>query len=230
MKKIYKLHKWIGVIIGVFILVQCITGIIFFLPFPEVVTNKEPDLSLDYYRSMKISPSEAVEILNEDLGLPIQIKNIYLKQINESVVYEISTMSGNIHLIDSLTGKIIKITPEFARQIALDKFAGSSNILKIEKIDWKSPVYRIVFDDKWTSSLFISALNGELVRKSNRIVKIRSFILRFHDMSILTTITKQGLYGKIILIISAFTSIVLIGTGYYLFIMFMRKKRHSISR
>lgn len=227
MKKIHKLHKWIGVIIGVFLLTQCITGIIFLLPSLEVSTNAEPDLSQHYFQSMNVSPAEAIEILNKELDLPLQIKQINFKQIKNRIAYKISTKTGNVYLIDSVSGDRIRITQEFAKQIAQDKFIGSSKVVKVEKIDkyglvynWGPlPVYRVVFDGTLASSLYISGLSGEIVRKSNTIDKIRSLVLRFHDLSILTIFTKRGIYGKVLLVTLSLTSIVLIGLGYYLFVI-----------
>lgn len=135
----YKVHKWIAVVVGVFFLVWLISGIVMILPplFPGPPRQQNP-AALDF-REVTVSPAQAVGNLAKSLGSYPEVNRVTLRRIGDALAYEVSVESGISHLIDARSGEVFTITPEIAEQIARDKLPSQGRVLQIERVDRATP-------------------------------------------------------------------------------------------
>ena len=218
----YKVHKWMAVTVGAFILVWLISGIVMILPppFPAPARQRTPPLD---FQEITVSPAEAVGNLGKVLKASPQVISVSLRRIADAVVYEVTVKPGGSHLIDARSGQVFMITPEVAEQIARDGFPSPARVLQIERVDRHSfaypwgplPAYRIVFDDDRATVSYISTSDGT-VRRSDRWSRIRGAITSLHAFEPLKLITKRDAVRKGLLVLLSVVGVGVAGTGYYL--------------
>ena len=219
---IYKVHKWLGVTVGAFILVWLISGIVIILPPPFPAPGRQRTPPLDF-QEITVSPAEAVGNLGKVLKASPQVMSVSLRRVVDAVVYEVVVNPRGSHLIDARSGQVFMITPEVAEQIARDGFPSSARVLQIERVDRHSfaypwgplPAYRIEFDDDRATVSYISTSDGT-VRRSDRWSRIRGAITSLHTFEPVKLVTKRDAVRKGLLVLLSVVGMGVAGTGYYL--------------
>ena len=233
-RKMYKVHKWIAVTVGVFFLVWLISGIAMVLPnsWYTPVPQRRPG-PIDF-KEVTVSPAEAIATLARLLGSYPEVNSVNLKRIRERAVYQISVKRGDLHLIDARSGEVFKITQELAEQIARDEFPLEARVLQIDLVTrnsfsypWGSvPAYEVVFDDNQATMSHV-AVSGGTVRRSTRWSRIQAAVVSLHTFEPLKLITKRKAARKGLLLLLSLLGIAVAGTGYYLSIPRRRVRRQE---
>ncbi len=229
-----KIHKWLGIILGIPLLMWIITGIItgvgMYVPYPSVV-NKTKTIPANELKLLRLSPYDALKRLDHGLLGKGEVKSLTLRRIGNVDVYEFFLAGGKEYLINANSGLPFKITPEVAKNIARDSFGKDASVFSVELLEKHSyfysygrlPVYKVEFDDDSHTSIYISSVNGDVLRIHNR----WSYIIEVnHDLHSFGFITKLIINNNKIrafftILVSLITVSVFV-TGYYL--AFRRRK------
>lgn len=219
MRGLYTVHRWTAMMVGAFILMWLVSGIIMILPGPP----RQPSLAPLDYRQVTISPAEAVAHLGQALGSAPRVDSVSLRRIADTAVYEIAVQGGSLHLIDGRAGRLLAINPELAERLARDEFESRAAVRRIDLLTRHGfgypigplPVYRIVFDDKWATTSFVSVRDGT-VRRINRWRGLLRAMGSLHSFEPIGLITRQEGIRKGLLVLVALLGIGAAGTGYYL--------------
>jgi hypothetical protein len=218
-----RIHKWLAVTAGVFLLVWLVTGIVMVLPplFPGPDPVK-PVREIDF-KDIAQSPAQAIANLEKTLGTTSQVSSVSLKWIQDVLVYDVHLRNGDRHFINAVTGRLFSITRELAERFVRDAYPGAGRLLKVETIErhgygyqWGPlPAYKIVLDNDQSTGYYVSAHDGS-VRRSTRLDRIRQAIASLHTFEPIKLITKQNEVRKGLLIVTSVIGIVASLTGYYL--------------
>ncbi len=224
-RTLYQIHKWLGIMGGLFLLVQAVSGISLILPSlspmwsPREWTLKPTDL-----QDITLSPTEAVTTVLANLpGTSLEVERVTLKRILNLIVYEVSVKAYGPRIVDARSGQIFTMTPELAEQIARDAFPSESRVYRIERIDRHDfsyiagplPVYRIAFEDDPSVLYHVSMTDGKVVRR-DRLNRMRAIIERFHFFEEFKFLTEEKRILKILPSLLATIGILAVGVGYYL--------------
>jgi hypothetical protein len=223
LRTIYKIHKWMAVIAGIFFLMWLISGIVMILPplFFAPVRKLAPK-SFDY-RKVTVSPAEAVITLEESLEKPLQVQSVALQQIVDRAVYTIMSQHGESYLINAQSGQRFTITPEVAEQIAREYVPSQARVVQSELVNRHSfsyqwgplPAYRLVFDSDRSTGYYVSAYEGT-VRRSTLEDRLRGAIGSLHTFEPIKLITTQVVVHKGLIILLSLVGVGVAITGYYL--------------
>jgi uncharacterized iron-regulated membrane protein len=221
-RTIYKLHKWIAVTVGAFILLWLISGIVMVLPKRFPPPSRQAPAPLDL-REITISPAEAVVTLSKVLGSSPEVGQMTLRRLGNSVVYEISAKPGGSHFVDARSGEIFTITPDVAEQIAQGDLHSQARALQIEIINQHAltypwgplPAYRVVFDDDRATISYVSTRDGR-VWHTDRRSRIRVAMSSLHDFSAFRLIIGRNAVRTGLLLLLSLVGIAVVVTGYYL--------------
>ena len=82
MKIIYKIHKWIGIIFGIILLLWIITGMGLLLPQPTIATRQAETLTEEELSSVNLTPADAVQALNKIKNSSLFIRSITLNKVD----------------------------------------------------------------------------------------------------------------------------------------------------
>lgn len=184
------LHRWIGLILGIQLLLWMLSGLVMGLLPHEAVTGH------DYQH-----PKQALAALPEtgnfaehpvvDLGSLASdpIRSISLRMFEQSPVYRILRDSG-ITLQDVITGQAIEVSADIARRIATRDYSGPGEISQVKLLEESTlemrghalPAWRVDFKDQRSTSLYISAQDGAVLERRNTYWRIFDVFWMLHIM------------------------------------------------
>ena len=182
------LHKWLGLIIGLQILVWLATGLymvvvdIDFIHGDPLVKNMQetvvvPDSKLLSMASLRVKYPNATQI-----GLrPVMGKTFYTV-----------TTADKRYLLDPESGAVQSpLGEEAARAIAKYHFAGEAPVINATLITSnppmeiqtrRLPLWRIDFDDRFATSFYIDPHSGSLVTRRHQYWRVFDFLWMLHIM------------------------------------------------
>ena len=218
-----KIHKWLAVSAGVFILVWIVSGIAMIIPLPNPEKTRKEVVPARDFLEITISPREAVEKLANLIGELPPLRSVSLEPIAGLMVYKISTESGRSHLIDSQTVQELNITQELAEKIVRKSLSTPASVSRIDlitrhRIDYlwgPLPAYRIEFSDSRATVSYVAVADGT-VYHNDRWSRFRSVMVSLHTLDPLNLITGKAAVRKGLLLLLGLLGIAAAGTGYYL--------------
>jgi hypothetical protein len=239
-----KIHKWISIGFGVFLLIWLITGIVYVLPvsvlnridrlvmgqqkvkISEVesypVENKL-ELSRINFRDTKVSIPDAISVLETEIGHEIQVVDCSLNRILNRLVYEITLKDGKKFLVDAVEGKLTEMTELEIKKIAIAAGPSDSNIVNISFFKKRPyaywgpiPIYRFTFDDISRTHLYISPTTGQVKFKNQGWNRIREWFLSLHKFEFLILLFKSDSFRKGMLLILSMIGLIVTVSGFYL--------------
>ena len=222
-RTVYKLHKWIAVGIGFFIIWMAISGSIWVLPFPAPATRlKPPKANLQFSQEMK-SPAEIDALLRQAYSDEIRIRYMHLVNLAGRMAYEMK-MNGRFMRVDAQSGEEIVTDLQLAQALVESHYSfgapplASVTVVKAHDLWYPYgdlPAYRFNFDHKHHFMSHYTLSNGE-IRHSDRYTRIRDLITATHDLSVIKLLINHNLFYRIVLIMLGMVTICAALTGYYL--------------
>jgi len=215
--QIRKLHKWIFVFMGVFMLAWVISGIVMILPQWWFGAVTRVDHSAADYTLAVLSPSEAVARIGREDGKAAGVSSVSLRTIDGRVLYEVTFGSDAPRLIDAQSGEPFPFTPELAERIARRNFEIAAPLLESSRLTehdstyptGQLPVFRVRFSDNPEISYFVQESNLRVVRSST-LSRVRGAVVSLHNLGPVEFLTGSHDLRHNMLIATAVVS--LIGT------------------
>ena len=190
MKKIHThvlrvLHKWIGLIIGVQLLLWTLSGAMMaILPMDEVSGGevRAPQAT------QLVPASDHWPAVRQQLD-NAAITGVLLRPLLNRPVFEVGTADG-VRLFDASTSKPIAVNAQLARRVALAAYPGTAQVRRAEQLreltlpvrDHALPIWRVDFADEENSSYYVSGTTGELLERRNDTWRVWDFFWMLHIM------------------------------------------------
>ncbi|MFC2952811.1 PepSY domain-containing protein [Marinicaulis aureus] len=183
---VQRIHLWAGLILGIQVLLWMASGVIMsWFPIEMVrgenVAFISPPIELE--AQAYASPGG---IIAQAAGAT----SVELKRFGGRVVYLASNADGAIAMFDASSGE--RLTPlkeRDVRGIAKQDFVGDGEIVSARLISFppqeyrrETPVWRVDFDDKYNTRLYISPSSGEVRARRNDIWRLYDFFWMLHIM------------------------------------------------
>jgi uncharacterized iron-regulated membrane protein len=222
-QRIYKIHKSLAVSVGAFFLAWLISGIIMILPRLSGERERRPVTGAIDIEKVSVSAQEAVAKVATMLGELPQVREIKLKRVADTDVYEILTARHGSHLIDARSGEPFSITTQGAEAIAkrhMKSVPGELRVALLSRHEFTYPsgplpVYRVVDAEEPSTIYYVSATDGTVTR-SDRESRIRNAIASLHTLEPVNFLIGRQAVRKGLLILISLVGIVAVGTGFYL--------------
>lgn len=223
------LHKWIGIVIGLALLMWTTTGIVMVLP---VKRARDGELKpLEVGRAV-ISPAQAIARLSEGDSTP-RVRSVALIQIADNVVYQVETRRRSV-LINAETGEPFEISAAVAEQVARDAFRGMPGEVTVERLTEYDarysggdlPAYRVSLGDTAATVTYVSARNGTVVSADSR-RRFRAVVGKLHDFSAIKAVISNDWVHRGLAITACALSIVSLFLGYWLALPQRKKTRRA---
>lgn len=188
MRFLKKLHKWVGLIIGIQVLFWLVSGLAISLLDPAKASGNlwrsasEPERHTLESVTF-IEPAELpAELLEGALGIDLTIRR-------GKPVYLIKRANGE-SLVNAMDGSIVVIEKADAELLARQDFIGDGEIISIESgtapdietRDNSGAYWRVNFSDQANTAIYISASTGEIFERRNSYWRIRDFFWMLHIM------------------------------------------------
>jgi uncharacterized iron-regulated membrane protein len=180
-----KLHKWLGLIVGLQVLLWTVSGLVFaWLDHRQVsaehsVREVEP-------KQLNLSTPVADPSTWLD-GSAAHIYNIQLTSILDNAVWRVESADGvSLHGID---GAPLRLEERLVRELALDRYVGSGELKSISFEDGSAleargagAVWRAQFNDHAQTTMYFAAQDGRLVATRNSTWRWFDFFWMLHTM------------------------------------------------
>jgi uncharacterized iron-regulated membrane protein len=184
-------HKWLALVVGIQLLLWAVSGFYMvvvdldFIHGDPLVRNLKPALDLS-------GQFVSLDSLRRDRP---DIKSIRLRALPDdgAAVFEVITGAG-IELVDARTGRTISPLPEMrVIELARAYYAGSGDVLRATLIASETdrpgelqsrslPSWRVDFDDRLETSLYVHAQSGALATRRHRFWRWFDFFWALHIM------------------------------------------------
>ena len=225
------LHKWIGIVIGLALLLWTTTGLIMALPLKRARDGEIRPLQVG--RAV-ISPAQAIARLPEGDSIR-RVRSVALIQIADNVVYQVETQRRTA-LINAETGEPFEISAGVAEQVARGAFRGMPGQVTVERLTEYDarytggdlPTYRVSLGDSAATVTYVSARNGTVVSADSR-RRFRGVIGKLHDFSAIKAVISNDWVHRGLAITACVFSIVSIFLGYWLALPRKQPARRSRS-
>lgn len=222
---VMKVHKWLGLIIGIQILLWIVGGLVMsYFPIEQVHG--------DHLHQKK--SAQSIE-LNNLFSLEELVKESEL-QISAATIlngfagpqYRLKDMDRKYHYYDAQTGlKLPSLSQQQAEEIANSIYTLDSKILSITKITESSteyrrrlPVWRVEYNDDEASTFYIAIDNGQLMSVRNNVWRLFDFVWMLHIMDY----KNREDFNHLLLIVSSLLALLVALSGIYLVFKTFKKK------
>ena len=182
-----KLHKWLGLIVGVQLLLWAVSGLVFaWLDHHDVTAEHSVRVPEPAMLSPSIALNEPASWLSIDARG--EIYEIQLVPLVDRWVWRIESSSG-IELRSAGSGELLALDETLVTQLAQSHYAGHGRLVSVtfqptptlEARDARA-VWQARFDDSAQTTLYFSADDGRLVATRNDSWRLFDFFWMLHTM------------------------------------------------
>ena len=185
-----KLHKWLGLIIGLQLMIWLLSGSLISLIDQQEVSG----------RTTRQAAGESQSTLSSGPLYPLSQLPLATQSVHSITlgVFALKTayrvvQDDVVTLFDAQTGEQLRINRQLAEQIALDSYRGTGHVLNSERLEKGSdevrdvlrPVWRIDIDDSLFTRVYVSADDGQVLAHRNSRWALVDFLLMLHFMDYL---------------------------------------------
>ena len=215
---VFKTHKWLAVSVTLFALLWFASGIVMVLPrnlLGKPSSSPQGNSGAPDFRGIVLSASQAIAAAEAAAGGSLPVSSVDMRAIEGRLYYQISTVRAGNHLIDAVSGARLKITEEYAKQMALRQFAGlgplqESGVVRAHGIEYgfgPLPAYRFAFADPAATIVYVDPATGD-IHASDRNGRLRAFIVGTHTFEFFKPMMGSR-WAKITLIFFSFVGLVM---------------------
>lgn len=183
-----KLHKWVGLLIGVQVFLWLLSGLVIALIDPVKVSGKQwarptTDESQTFDSARLLDPAQLpAGRLENALGVDLMMHH-------GEAVYLVKRADGE-SLLNAIDGSPIVIDKADAANLAKRDFNGDGEIVSIEQgtapgretRSRQGAYWRVNFSDKANTAIYISASTGAIFERRNTYWRVRDFFWMLHIM------------------------------------------------
>jgi uncharacterized iron-regulated membrane protein len=219
-----KIHKWVGLVIGLQFLIWAISGTAMaLLPMEEVAGGEMADRPAP---AIPIGSKAWPNVQGELAGQPIS--KLSLRALPQGQAIEVMTSRG-IRLFDAKDGQPVLIDAEGAKSIASAAHPSGAAVTMIAPLkelimpvrEHRLPIWQVDFADEKNSSYYVSGTTGEILERRNDSWRWWDFFWMLHNMDY----AKRTSFNHPLIIMVGFAMCWLAVTGFWL--LFRTMWRHD---
>jgi uncharacterized iron-regulated membrane protein len=178
------IHKWIGLLIGLQLLMWTLSGAMMaLLDMHEVSGGDERDPA-----AVQMARVDRWPVVRQQLGSQ-PLLGLSLRPMLDRQVYEVSTPAG-VRLFDAASGVPVAVTGQLAKQVAAAAYPGKPAIRRVAPLteltlavrDHSLPIWQVDFADEKNSTYYVSGSTGELLERRNDTWRLWDFFWMLHIM------------------------------------------------
>lgn len=220
-----KLHKWLGLLIGIQLLVWLLSGLVMSIIDQSIAGGRSSQVVAEPLHPL----SELGEIVSpRALRLPqSEIIELRLASLMGGPVFRVELVD-QVLLFDATTGEEISIDKQRARQLAAASYGGDGEVIGQQWLREGSealnglpgPLWRVDFDDALHTRVFVDGADGAVIAHRNKRSSLMDFLLMLHFMDYL----QLGSFNNPQIILFAFLTLWLSLSGLLLLLVSFNRR------
>lgn len=221
-----KIHKWVGLVIGLQFLAWAISGTAMaLLPMDEVAGGIMADGPAPAIPADGAAWPKVQKLLGGQA-----ISRLTIRSLPQGQAFEITTSRG-VRLFDASDGRPIMIDGDAARSIAEAMHpsgAAAARVVALQELtlpvrEHELPIWQVDFRDEANSSYFVSGTTGEVLERRNDSWRWWDFFWMLHNMDY----AKRTSFNHPLIIMVGTAMAWLAVTGFWL--LFRTMWRHDVA-
>ncbi|MGX7926432.1 PepSY domain-containing protein [Tsuneonella sp. HG094] len=206
-----RIHKWVGLILGIQFLLWALSGSMMALLDMDKVGGH--DGGMGHAHPLPAGEYAALASLPRDEP----VTGLVLRDIGARPLYEVRSAKG-VRLIDATTGEAITVDQSTAREVAAmmnDAPIRSVSVLakpNLEARDHAGPMWRVDFADDENSSAYVSMDTARFLVMRGDTWRTWDFFWMLHNMDYVN----RKSFNHPLIIVVGFSALWMAGTGFYL--------------
>jgi len=223
----YKLHKWLGLFIGLQVLIWLSTGLYMVIVSLDFIHGDPLVENMQQTVVVPIAPRTSVAELHARFPTA---RNIGLRVVMGKTFYFVS-VPGKRFLVDPASGTVVPpMGEQQARDIAAYHFNGDEPVIAATLLTSnppreigarRLPLWRIDFDDRYSTTFYIDPDNGRLVTRRHQYWRIFDFLWMLHIMDYVNRDNAHNLLLKS----AQITGLTFVLTGFWLLYFRLKPRR-----
>jgi uncharacterized iron-regulated membrane protein len=211
-----RIHKWVGLILGLQFVIWTVSGAIMAVLDMETVAGgpRPPTQAALAFPSS----SSGWPQIQRALG-SAAITSLSVRPMLDRHVIEVGTEKG-VRLFDAMSGSSVEVDGALASRLAQASYAGSAAIGKVELLsgptlatrEHDGPAWRVDFADEQNTSFYIAQSTGKLLERRNDTWRLWDFVWMLHNMDYLNRTS----FNHPLIIVVGFGAVWLAITGLWL--------------
>ena len=217
-----RIHKWVGLILGLQFVLWSVSGAIMALLDMDKVGGHSA-----------AAPVEAASRWPAGLTPPERfgtVEGLALRRILDRPVYEL-TGPGGMRVLDARTAMPVTIDASTATAIAREAFHHTAAVTSVERLakanlearEHDGPMWRVNFADDENSSAYVSAVTGRPLVNRGDTWRVWDFVWMLHNMDYVNRTS----FNHPLIIFVAFGTLWLSFTGFYLLFKSFRRREFN---
>ena len=180
-----KLHKWVGLVLGLQLVLWTISGAAMAIIDHHAVAGEHIGHAPEPLTLAQAPlPLSAVQ-----RAAPDGMAAVTLKPVAGRWIYEVRT-ADRTRLIDAHTGAPAPVDARVARAVALEQYAGQGSVRSVTRLarpnmetrDREGPLWRVQFDDPGDTAFYVSETTGQLLDKRTNAYRVWDVFWMIHIM------------------------------------------------
>ena len=180
-----RLHKWVGLVLGLQLVLWTVSGAAMALIDHHAVGGEHVSRPLEP-AVLRTSPISLAALQRSVGG---EITGFTLRPLLDRHVYEVRTRGG-VRLIDGETGRPMAVDADLARRIALQQYTGTGTVEAVTRLarpnletrGREGPLWRVQFDDPGDTAFYFSEATGQLLDKRTNAYRAFDVFWMIHIM------------------------------------------------
>lgn len=221
-----KIHKWVGLVIGLQVLLWTVSGTAMAL-----LDMDEVDGGPAAEQATKALPAGGPgwrQVQQALAGMPVTALTV--RSLPQGPAYQVTTDKG-VQLFDAADGAPVTVGAAAASTIAAAAHPEGAPIRKVAALDeigfavrdHELPIWRVDFADARNSSYYVSGSTGELLERRNDSWRWWDFFWMLHIMDY----SERSSFNHPLIIVAGFSTVWLAVTGFWL--LFRTMWRHDFA-
>lgn len=219
-----KLHKWIFIYMGVFMLLWVISGIIISVPMAWMDVNTVGDKQAVDYGAATVSPAAAAARVIADNGPDTRISDLHTQKIQDRLLYVVKASGGKTSVIDAVSGEYFEFTAQLAEDIIRTRYAIDAPLIqniKLEKHNFgypwgPLPVSHLRFEGKHSDADFYVNHQSGGVRSGTPLTRARVAAGMIHSLEPVKFLTGSEMTHRVVLVLLGVVTLLGVIPGVYL--------------
>lgn len=214
---IFKVHKWVGIGIGVILLMWIVTGVLLAGgDTPRASDDAPPD-----FGRATVAPAAALALATSGDSALTGVRSVEFQQLGSHFIYRIRG-KGRTVVVDAERGERLVMDEALARRVAVEAVPGatirSAELIRAHDRGYGSgslPAWRVTLDDEAGTLVHLSVRDGVLGTSTGA----KRMHLTMHNLHTFATLKVLGLpRGPVrwLLILASVISLVGVVTGYFM--------------
>ena len=227
------LHKWFGLLVGLQVLIWLASGLYMVVVDIDFIHGDPLVRNMQQAVSPSTSPQLGMTTLRAKYP---NATRIGLRSLMGKTVYTVKTPDMR-YLLDPESGEIISpLGEEMARKIAKFHFDGNAPVIRsmlftsdppMEVQTRRLPLWRIDFDDRFSTSFYVDPYTGALVTRRHQYWRIFDFMWMLHIMDY----EERADAHNLLLIVTQVSGVIFAMTGVWLlFYSFSGRRKNRSAR